>query len=100
MINCPICEKDLKSPRALHAHMLKSHIDEYRAKGCKISNFGIEEKFETVWKKKESTSIAPEDFRTLDLSNPLEREAYSEGYCFVSDGNVYTIAECKEKGWI
>ena len=95
-MKCPLCENDYTGTNAdkqLHAHMMKSHMAEYRAKGCKISAFGI---------KKEPSVKAdpPDDFRLLDLTDSLENAAYKGGYRYFAGEQCYTSAECKKLGWI
>lgn len=93
-MKCPLCDRsDLKNTRALHAHMLKSHLEEYRARGCKLSAFGV--KPETPVK-----SPVPDDFRPLNLNDPMEAAAYEAGYRYFSGEMVYKPAECKKRGWI
>lgn len=111
-MKCPICNKEFSNGwRAVHAHMLKSHIEEYRAKGCKLSAFGITEKeeFKNLGKpkgkaiespKKQRKPAVPDDFRPLDTGNEVEAEAYSEGYRYFSNGQAYTSVECREMGWL
>lgn len=94
IVKCPICNKEFsKGKRALHAHMMKDHLEAYREKGCKLEAFGI--KPEPV-KKTEP----PEDFRPLDLSDSLEKAAYQAGYRYYAGEECYTSAECKKLGWI
>lgn len=120
MMKCPICGKDYqKGWRAVHAHMMKDHLSEYRAKGCKLSAYGIDIKADpgpqAKPKQKTGTSkpapknkpakqikpkAPPDDFRPLDKSDPDEREAFGEGYRYYSDGAAYTAAECRSRGWM
>ncbi len=93
MMKCPICNKEMKNGRALHAHMMKSHMEEYREKGCKLSAFGIE-------KEQLEKTAPPDDFRPLNLSDQLEKIAYDEGYRYFSGGSAYKAAECRKLGWI
>lgn len=113
-MKCPICDRDFpKGFRAVHAHMMKDHLEEYRKKGCSLKNFGIDinapenkpapkegkpsqqPKGKPV-KKKEP----PDDFRPLDRSNADEAAAYAEGCRYYSGGCAYTTEECREMGWI
>lgn len=93
-MKCPICGKEFaKGKRALHAHMLKDHAAAYREKGCKLEAFGV--------KDDPARNVEPpEDFRTLDLDQPLEKAAYEAGYRYYSNGNAYFPAECRKNGWI
>lgn len=93
-MKCPICSKEFaKGKRALHAHMMKDHLTEYREKGCKLEAFGVEP--DPIQK-----SDPPEDFRPLNLGDPLEKIAYDEGYRYFAGGNAYKTAECRKMGWI
>jgi len=95
MYKCPLCEKEFLKTKALHGHMLKSHLTEYRTNGCKLSSYGI---FHA--KHHFEISGAPDGFRPLDLSNQLEKAAYERGYRFLYNGDCYTIDEVKSRGWI
>ncbi|MBR0596602.1 hypothetical protein [Sinanaerobacter chloroacetimidivorans] len=96
MMICPICKKEgLKNRNALHAHMLKSHLEEYRAKDCKLEAFGVVKEEPGAGRKE-----APEGFRPLNKSHPLERAAYDAGMRYTDGDDVWTAAECKKAGWL
>lgn len=106
---CPLCDKEYEKIRALHGHMLKAHVEEYRAKDCKLSNFGLiyggirtpeTRKKAEVNKGGSAGSARPSDFRILNKSNSEELAAYEEGYRFLSGGTVYSVEEAQERGWI
>lgn len=98
MFKCPLCASEYEKWRSLHGHMLKSHTAEYKAKGCKLSAYGIV--INAGADSKPTKKEPPEDFRALDLSDPDEKEAYDEGFRYYTNGNACTSAECKEMGWI
>ena len=109
---CPICGKTFNDGRALHAHMLKSHLAEYRAADCSLEKMGVPEN-ERVFGRfkagdgKRHKPVRPSDlpekpagFRLLDPADAAESAARARGYTFVDGAeNVYTIDEAKTKGW-
>ena len=96
MFKCKICGKEFANKRAVHAHLLTTHGDEYRASGMKQANF-----VEGVEQPPEESKERPRGFRYLSKHNEAERMALADGYCFVDDyENIYTIEEAKVKGWL
>lgn len=103
MFKCPICGVEYAGWRSLHGHMLKSHTAEYKAKGCRLSAYGININSapgQKPIKQQPKKTEPPEDFRPLDLSDPDERECYDEGFRYYANGYACTSAECKERGWL
>jgi len=110
MYNCPICQKEYLKIRALHAHMLKSHYSEYKAKDCILKNFGIvynpKEKNKVVdrrksGRRKEDFYLSrPADLRVINQKDPIEKKAYNDGYRYVANGECYTSEEVKLRRWI
>lgn len=113
MSKCPICGKEYTDGRALHAHMLKSHLAEYRAADCSLEKMGVPENERTFGRfkagdgKKHKTeqraaaqSGKPDGFRLLSPQDTSEAAARAAGYTFIDgDENIYTIDEAKTKGW-
>ena len=97
MGKCPICGKEYDNNRRLNAHMLKAHIESYRAHDCKLANYGAGDAIKAVVEK---AITVPADLRPLNLENMVERQAYNEGFRYISGGECYTSAEVKEKGWL
>lgn len=109
MVKCPLCDKEYKDGRALHAHMLKAHLSEYRAAGCKLSAFGVDARFSATRKKPAAASFSDPDpagrpvgLRMLRASDPVEAVARSRGYRFIDEDSesIYTLDEVKRRGWI
>lgn len=109
---CPICQKEYKNNRALNAHMLKAHIEDYRAHDCKIANYyvGMPESFAQSKPSGADQARKPEaalnklrtvqDVRYLDRSDPAEAAAYAEGYRVLCGEDVYTLEEAEKEGLI
>lgn len=94
MAKCPLCDKEYDNGRQLHAHMLKMHQAEYKKAGNRVANMVVSD---DDAKHKE---LRPIGFRPLNKGKELELMAYNQGYRYICDDDVFTSAECREKGWI
>lgn len=103
---CPLCGREYENGRGLHAHMLKAHVEEYRAAGCRVENvasgsdgtktFAKKEKKE----QKEQRPSRPAGLRPLRKTDRAEAAAYEEGFRYTDGENAYTAEECQEAGWL
>ena len=92
MFECPLCKREMRNARALHAHMMKDHLEDYRAHNCRVANY--------VTDMVKGDPI-PKGFRLLDKTDSTERAAYEQGYRFIDDSEeVYTIDDVKNRGWV
>ncbi len=103
MLTCKLCGKELKNKRAVHAHLMTVHAEQYRAAGMKQDKFlagssdtsGTDPRQEAKEKKSR-----PDGFRHLNAKNQAERAAL-EFYDYIdAEENLYTTEEAKQKGYI
>ena len=109
MIKCNLCGIEKATRREMNGHLLHSHLEEYRAGGCRQSEFTSgepETPAKTQRKQKSAAKTqrkkdAPAGFRILNRNDEAEAEAYNMGYRYIDDSEMcYTSDEAKESGWI